>query len=130
MADQIYTKTQLDDLSRAMLRLHKTLLDGERVAYEQVHGRIASNGEFLNLLLGHAWFAWLRQLSQSMAKLDELVESEEASSCDALVDQLASIRALLTPSETGEGFGRQYFDAMQRNPEVVLAHSAVKELLR
>jgi len=130
VADQIYTKTQLDDLSRAMLRLHKTLLDGERVAYEQVHGRIASNGEFLNLLLGHAWFAWLRQLSQSMAKLDELVESEEASSCDALVDQLASIRALLTPSETGEGFGRQYFDAMQRNPEVVLAHSAVKELLR
>jgi len=130
MGSQNYTAAQLDQLSRAMLRLHKTLLDGERVVYERVHGRIASNGEFLNLLLGHAWFAWLRQLSQSMAKLDELAESEEASSRDALVDQLASIRALLTPSETGEGFGRQYYNALQRDPDVVLAHAAVRELLR
>lgn len=126
----MFTKAELEALSRALLRLHKTLLDGERVAYEQVHGRIASNGEFLQLLLGHAWFAWLRQLSQAMAKLDELAESKEASCREALVDQLASIRALLTPSEMGEGFGRQYFDAMQHNPDVVFAHAAVKDLLR
>jgi hypothetical protein len=124
------TPAQLDQLSRALLRLHRTLLDGERVAYERVHGRIASNGEFLQLLLGHAWFAWLRQLSQSMVKLDELAESEEAAAGEAIQELIVSIRTLLTPSEVGEGFGRQYYDALQRDPEVVLAHATVRELLR
>lgn len=130
MANQAYTPAQLDQLSRALLRLHKTLLDGERVAYERVHGRINSNGEFLHLLLGHAWFAWLRQLSQSMAKLDELAEDQDGSASDAITDLIASMRSLLTPSAAGEGFGRQYYDALQRDPDVVLAHASVRELLR
>ncbi|HET9575109.1 MAG TPA: hypothetical protein VFP04_01840 [Nitrospira sp.] len=130
MANQAYTPAQLDQLSRALLRLHKTLLDGERVAYERVHGHINSNGEFLHLLLGHAWFAWLRQLSQSMAKLDELAEDQDGSASDAITDLIASMRSLLTPSEAGEGFGRRYYDALQRDPDVVLAHASVTELLR
>ena len=130
MRSRDYPPAQLDQLSRALLRLHKTLLDGERVAYERVHGRIASNGEFLQLLLGHAWFAWLRQLSQSIARLDELAESEEAAAGEVIQELIVSIRTLLTPSEVGEGFGRQYYDALQRDPDVVLAHATVRELLR
>ena len=130
MANQDYTPVQLDQLSRALLRLHKTLLDGERVAYERVHGRINSNGEFLHLLLGHAWFAWLRELSQSMAQLDELAEAEGVSARDAIADLITSMRTLLTPSEAGEGFGRRYYDALQRGPDVALAHASVRELLR
>jgi len=130
MENQVYTPAQLDQLSRALLRLHKILLAGERVAYERVHGRITSNGEFLHLLLGHAWFAWLRQLSQSMAKLDELSEGEDVSARGAISDLLASLRNLLMPSEEGEGFGRRYYDALQRDPNVVLAHESVRELLR
>ncbi|WP_455379034.1 hypothetical protein [Petrachloros mirabilis] len=129
MARQFYTTTHLDQLSRALLHLHKALLDGERLAYERVHGRITSNGEFLQLLLGHAWFAWLRQLSQAMARLDELAESTEASADDAIHELLVSMRTLLTPSEIGEGFARHYHDALQRDPDVVLAHAAVRELL-
>ena len=119
--------THLDDLFRALLRLHKALLDDERVSYERVHGRIPSNGAFLQLVLGDAWFAWLRPLSQLMAKLDELGE-ESSDGLDA-APLVASIRALLTPTEEGEGFGRQYHDALQRGPDVVLAHAAVKALL-
>lgn len=129
MAPRLYTTAQLDQLSRALLRLHKTLLDGERIAYERVHGRITSNGQLLQLLLGHTWFTWLRQLSQAMARLDELAESTEASADEAVQDLIASLRTLLTPSEVGEGFGRQYYDALQRDPNVVLAHAAVRELL-
>jgi hypothetical protein len=129
MARRSHTTAQLNQLSRALLHLHKALLDGERLGYERVHGRITSNGEFLQLLLGHAWFAWLRELSQAMARLDELAESTEASADDAIDELLVSMRTLLTPSEIGEGFARQYHDAMQRDPDVVLAHAAVRELL-
>lgn len=118
----------VDQLFRALLRLHKALLDDERVSYERVHGRIPSNGAFLQLVLGDAWFAWLRPLSQLMAKLDELgEESSDGTDTAALV---ASIRTLLTPTEEGEGFGKQYYDALQREPEVVLAHAEVRQFLR
>ena len=118
----------LDQLFQALLRLHKALLDDERVSYERVHGRIPSNGAFLQLALGDPWFAWLRPLSQLMAKLDELGEEEAAAA--EITSVMASVRTLLTPAEQGEGFGRQYYDALQRGPDVVLAHAAVRALLR
>ncbi|MFY4727434.1 hypothetical protein ACOSYY_00050 [Nitrospira sp. BLG_2] len=120
---------RLDDVSRALLRLHKALLDAERLSYERVHGRIASNGAFLQLVLGDSWFAWLRPLSHSITKLDELAEEDRTASGAQITELLASLRSLLTPSEAGEGFGRNYYDALQRNPDVVLEHAAVKTLL-
>ncbi|HEX5645856.1 MAG TPA: hypothetical protein VFX56_02700, partial [Nitrospira sp.] len=72
----------LDNVFHALLRLHKALLDDERVSYERVHGRISSNGEFLQLVLNDAWFAWLRPLSQVIAKFDELSEEHEPAARD------------------------------------------------
>lgn len=128
MPEPGHKDVHLDHLFRALLRLHKALLDDERVSYERVHGRISSNGAFLQLVLGDAWFAWLRPLSQLMAKLDEL--GEESSDGQDTVTLVASIRTLLTPTEEGEGFGRQYHDVLQRGPDVVLAYAAVRALLR
>lgn len=130
MPEPGHTNRHLDQLSRALLRLHKALLDDERVSYERVHGRIPSNGAFLQLVLGDAWFAWLRPLSQLMAKLDELGEGEEAPASAEITVLVASVRTLLTPTEEGEGFGRHYYDALQREPDVVLAHAAVRTVLR
>jgi hypothetical protein len=122
-------RAHLDDLFRALLRLHKALLDDERVSYERVHGRIPSNGAFLQLVLGDGWFAWLRPLSQFMATLDELGENGESPDGPDIGTSIASIRTLLTPTEEGEGFGRQYHNALQRGPDVVLAHAAIRALL-
>jgi len=120
----------LSHLFQALLRLHKALLDDERLAYERVHGRIPSNGAFLQLVLNDAWFAWLRPLSQLMTKLDELSEEEDSSTGEEMSALLARAQTLLMPTEEGEGFGRQYHDALQRSPDVVLEHAAVRALLR
>ena len=119
----------VDQLRHALLRLHKALLDDERVSYERVYGRIASNGEFLQLVLSHAWFAWLRPLSRLIAQLDEL-EVEGTSPSAEITAFMASVRTLITPAEEGTGFGKHYYDALQRTPDVVLAHAAVRALLR
>jgi hypothetical protein len=37
---------------------------------------------------------------------------------------------LLMPSETGDPFARKYFEALQRQPAVVLAHGDVRKALR
>ena len=129
MPDSDPALSHVDQLRHALLRLHKALLDDERVSYERVYGRIATNGEFLQLVLGHAWFAWLRPLSQLIAQLDEL-EVEGASPSVDINAFMASVRTLITPTEEGDGFGRHYYDALQREPDVVLAHAAVRALLR
>jgi hypothetical protein len=49
MSDQDRDRARQNNLSRALLRLHKAWLDNERVSYERVHGRIPSNGAFLQL---------------------------------------------------------------------------------
>jgi hypothetical protein len=130
MSESKSRDVSLDNLFPALLRLHKALLDNERVVYERVHGRIPSNGAFLQLALNDAWFAWLRPLSQSIARLDELSESNDATSCETIPSLLVSVQTLLMPTEEGEGFGRQYHDALQRSPDVVLAHAAVRTLLK
>lgn len=129
MPEQRNRDGSLDNVFHALLRLHKALLDDERVAYERVHGRISSNGELLQLVLNDAWFAWLRPLSQVIAKFDELSEATEPSTSEGISVLLISVQTLLMPTEAGEGFSRQYHDALQRSPDVVLAHAAARALL-
>ncbi|HWF62218.1 MAG TPA: hypothetical protein VN666_18180 [Nitrospira sp.] len=75
------------------------MLDDERISYERVHGRVPSNGAFLQLVLNDAWFAWLRPLSQLIAKLDELSEADEPSTYEDISALLASAQRLLMPTE-------------------------------
>jgi hypothetical protein len=129
MQPQRDTPAELHQLSKALLRLHKVLLDGERAAYERMHGPIVSNGTYLQLVLGDPAFAWLRRLSKLMVELDDLAEAKDASAAEQIQSLRMSLRTLLTPVEGDQAFGGRYFEALQRDPEVVLAHAAVKNLL-
>ncbi len=116
-------RQRLVSLRNGLLKLHKVLLDSERSIYERDVARITSPSQFLNLLLQDPYFEWLRELSQLVVVIDETLEWEEpATAVDA--DRLvAQGRALVTPAEQGTGFARSYYDAMQRDPNVVIAHS-------
>jgi len=122
-------RKRLEEIRRALLVLHKALVDSERISYEGTIGAIRSPNQFLQLLLTDPWFAWLQPLSQLIVSLDEALDAKEpltAAKVDAAVNA-ASV--LLAPSESGEGFSRHYFDAMQRDADVVLAHAEAIKLL-
>ena len=65
------TRQKLKDLSRAMLRLHKTLLEGEKAIYEEQNGEIPNANFYLQLVLDDVQFAWLRKISALIALIDE-----------------------------------------------------------
>ena len=122
-------RQRLEAVRRALLNLHKALIDSERVTYEQTIGRIQSPGHFLQLVTSDPWFAWLQPLSQLIVCIDEVQDSKNpltSAEFEALTQQT---RRLLTPSETGEGFSRHYRDSMQREPDVVLAHGELMKVL-
>jgi catechol 2,3-dioxygenase len=123
-------RTRLRDLRARLLNLHKVLLDDARSAYEMDRGRIASNANLLQLVINDPWFAWLHPLSELVVRIDETIEPDApATEADgaALVDQ---VERLLAPAENGEAFARRYFEALQRQPSVVLAHADVRRALK
>jgi len=124
------TRRLLHDIRGRLLQLHKALLEDARAAYELDRGRVGSNANFLQLVIHDPWFAWLHALSGLVIRIDEALETDSpATQADAaaLLDQ---VERLLTASETGEGFQRRYFEALQRQPAVVLAHAEVRRVLK
>jgi hypothetical protein len=119
MAD---AKERLKALRNGLLRLHLTVLESERAAYERDVQRITSPGQFLGLVLGDPWFTWLRELSQFVVLIDETLDFAEPATAADAEGLIGRARSLVSPSETGEGFARRYWEAMQRDPGVVLAH--------
>jgi len=113
---------QLKGLRNGLLRLHKCLLDSVRAAYERDVERIASSSQYLDLVLNDPWFAWLRELSQFIVLVDETLDFEKPPNAEDAARLIRQARALVAPAENGDGFRRQYYEAIQRDPAVVLAH--------
>jgi len=121
---------KLIELRGKLLHLHKVLLDDARAAYEMDRGSVGSVGNLLQLVINDPWFAWLHALSGLIVRIDEAVGREGGPirvDATALTDQ---VEQLLTASEEGEGFPRRYFEALQRQPVVVLAHADVRRALK
>src|SRR2546422_11264407 len=94
-------RKRLVDLRQALLKLHKILLDSERVSYERVHGRIASTGEFFQLVIGDDWFAWLHRVSELVVQIDEMLDADEPATAIEATRVIDQTRLLLTPPEAG-----------------------------
>jgi hypothetical protein len=120
MADP--TRQRLTDLRNGLLKLHKTLLDSERAVYERDVARIGSPGHYLELVLNDPWFAWLHELSKFIVLVDETLDFDDPPTPSDADRLIAQARDLVMPAENGASFARSYFEAMQRDPAVVLAH--------
>jgi hypothetical protein len=106
-------------MRRELLELHRALVDTERREYERIRGRMTDRA-FLEALIGAPELAWLAPLTSLIVRLEEVLEESESGT--ALQDCIAELRKLLRPNAEGQGFQRRYAEAMQRSPEVVLAH--------
>jgi catechol 2,3-dioxygenase len=124
------TRARLTDLRVRLLALHKALLDDARTAYEMDRGRIGSAGMLLQLVIHDPWFAWLRQLSELVVRIDEMTGADSVATDADAKSLLEHVDRLLVPNESGDAFARRYDEALQRQPAVVLAHGDVKRLLK
>ena len=123
-----------DKLRRALLQLHKALLDAQRIRYERENGRVESRGELLELVLEDASFEWLRVLSALIARLDELAEADKVH--DKNGDARAELRGVierlrtLVRFEGNDGFTGPYREIVEAVPDALVAHVQLSRLLR
>ena len=119
----------LTDLRRALLHLHKTLLDWERAAYERIHGRVSSH-DLLHAILNDPQFAWLRPLSELIVRIDELMAHEAPDTSADVNAILDRARALVSPEDPSGAYTQRYHAALQEHPDAVFAHRDVSLLLK
>jgi hypothetical protein len=120
-------RDKLIALRLALLRIHKTLLNMERRDYEKEHGAV-NTGELFRLVIDDAQFAWLHNISEFVVRIDETLAGKEPVTVDYMRESFVLARKMFTPTESGDAFQKKYFDAIQRDPAVVMDHAEMARL--
>lgn len=117
------TRAHLKDLSKAMLRLHKTLLDAAKIDYETANGKIANVNVYFQLVIDDPHFAWLRKISSLIALIDEAVSIRRPANEEEALGLLGEARVLLNFEDADEEFNDKFQRALTRNPDAVINHN-------
>ncbi len=120
-------REKLITLRLALLRLHKTLLEMERRDYEREHGHV-NTGELFRLVVDHAQFAWLHNISEFVVRIDETLAAKEPVTPEYTSVAFSLARKMFVPTESGDTFQKKYFVAIQRDPAVVIEHAELARL--
>src|SRR5437588_12523244 len=102
---------RLVDLRLCLLRLHKALLEMERINFEKRFGRVNS-GELLQLVVNDARFGWLRMISALIVEIDGALNGDEPATVSDFDDLISQARLLFTSPENEE-FKTKYQAALQ-----------------
>ena len=122
-------RQKLVALREALLRLHKTLLEMERREYEKEHGLVTA-GELFRLVVDNPQFSWLHNLSEFVVRIDEALAAETEVTPEDTRGAIALARKIFVPTETGDAFQKKYFDAIQKDPRVVMEHADLARIFR
>lgn len=117
------TRQRLKDSSKAFLRLHKILLEGEKAEYEAKNGVISGANHYLQLVLEDAHFAWLRKLSAMIAMIDEASSLRRPATETQAQALLEEAKILLNFENADEEFNDKFQIALHNNPDAVLNHN-------
>lgn len=113
-----------------LLKVHRALLEAERIRFEKARGRIPNNTEFLQLVINDPWFDWLRPMAQMVLLIDERMSDKKSplgrDEAQSLFDRA---RALLKPAPDGDAFQRLYADALQHSPPLAVLARQVAAVL-
>ena len=111
----------VESVRRALVELHRELLDAQRLETERFGGRMSSS-EALQAAADDLRFSWLKSVSELIAALDQSRADGEAEATEAAI---GTARELLAPPDPATAFGARYLRALQDHPGVVMAHRDV-----
>jgi hypothetical protein len=115
-------RAALRELSKALLPLHRALIEAARDDYAFAYGKIVGPAELLQLITDDPFFAWLKPMTALIVEIDEMArvdfEADAARAVAARVEQLF------------EGaFSERYMPLLQRDVDAAVAHAAIRRAL-
>jgi hypothetical protein len=121
------TRTRLDQISRALLNLHKSLLDDERIIYEAENGPVSPNDMF-RLALGHPQFMWLGKMLTLIAQLDEAASPRRPATETQAQSLLTEAQAMLTFQLADQIFVERLQNALARSTDATDKHQEALQI--
>lgn len=112
-----------------LLRLHKAIITAERARYETANGPVPNEVALFHLVSGDPFFAWLRPLTVLIVAVDERLAAKEPFDEASLHTVAAEVREVLSSSESGNEFRRNYRRLLQDEPGIVIEHGRTLRLL-
>jgi len=116
----------LSQLHRAVLNLHKALVDGEKKEWEQHRGPVGAPTQFLHMLLNEPSFAWMRPFSGLIVAIDEFQDAKEPKPVEEAKQLFGVARNMIRPPDFVES---RYREVLQRDTAIVLLHARVVQVL-
>ncbi|HEX4948587.1 MAG TPA: hypothetical protein VFZ34_18070 [Blastocatellia bacterium] len=122
------TRARLDAVSQALLRLHKSLLDDERIIYEAANGTVSPN-EMFRLALGHPQFTWLGKILSLVAQLDEAASVRRPATETKAQSLLVEAHVLLKMEHEDQTFVARFQHALTRSTDASEKHKEALEIV-
>jgi len=119
---------RLRDGRNLLLKLHKNLVDHERALWEGMNGPVTA-AQFLNVLLEHPDFIWLRKFSTLIVDIDEMFAQKDGFSAETVDLHLGKLRELVTMQDEDEGFKAKYQAALQQDLDAAARQGDLRLLL-
>ena len=117
-------RAALRELSKALLPLHRALIEVARDDYAFAYGKTVGPAQLLQLITDDPFFAWLKPMTALIVEIDEMArvdfETDDARAVAARVEQLFGADA---------AFSERYMPLLQRDVDAAIAHAAMRRAL-
>ena len=120
-------RPHLVDVRRGLFRLHKSLIDAERYAFERDRGP-QTNAEFLQALIHDDYFAWLRPFTGLIVEMDEALAPKEPLDPAAVRGFIEQARTMVEPPYPE--LAQRYDRICSLNPDVLLGHLELSQRIQ
>lgn len=115
-------RAALRDVSKALLPLHRALIQAARDDYMFATGQSVTPAQLLQLVTDDPFFAWLKPMTALIVEIDEMVR------VDFEPDAARALAARVERLFEGE-FNERYVPLLQRDVDVAMAHAAIRRAL-
>lgn len=119
-------RAALRSLSKALLPLHKALIDAAKADYAATGAHISSPSHLFNLLMQDPFFAWLRPITSLIADIDETATRDFD---EAQIAALAARIGRFFGNEPDAEFAARYVPLLQRDFDVATGHGVIRQEL-
>ena len=115
-------RAALRELSKALLPLHRALIEAARDDYMFAYNKTIGPAQLLQLVTDDPFFAWLKPMTSLIVEIDEMArvdfEAPAARDVASRVEQLFD----------GD-LSERYVPLLQRDVDVAVAHAAIRRAL-
>lgn len=120
----------LQKLQSSLLQMHRYMLASLKSDREARTQQAISPTEWFHLIISEPEYSWMKPITGLMSDIDALMDNYEVSEEDLKIIRQELENLFLIPSESVTDFSSKYQEMVRRDPDVMLYHGLLRQLIR